>query len=63
MKKYMMQDRSGGIVNRIDEGLSLQAVYHMTDYTDQEFNDISSLEVSQDMLIGYSKDIYIKRTE
>jgi len=63
MKKYMMQDRSGDVINRTDEGLSLQAVYHMTDYTDREFDDISSLDVNQDMFIGDARDIYIKRTE
>lgn len=46
MKLYTTRDVSGGAAaTREDKGLSLQAVNTMTDWTAEEFDQISELEV------------------
>lgn len=66
MRKYEMQDRSAEFVNhqrkvRVDPGLSLQEVEHMTDWTAQELDDIASMNVGDEKL--YGSGVYVKRTE
>jgi len=61
MKRYTMEDRSGGTVNRRDCGLSLQQVFEMTDYSESEVDLIADLQAGQEMLVGHDQDIYIKR--
>lgn len=62
MRRYLMQDRSGGKINRADPHLSLQKVLEMTDYSEDEVDQIACLEVGQELLIGAQQDLYIKRT-
>lgn len=62
-RKYTMQDLSGGTVNRTDANLSFQEMYHMTDYSDDEIEQILDLEVGQTVTIGSSRDITVARTE
>jgi hypothetical protein len=61
MKRYTMQDRSGGVVNRIDPGLNLQQVYEMTDYSAEEVDEIADLKPGEFLLIGGAQDIYVRR--
>lgn len=63
IRRFTMQDRSGGKVNRTDENLSLQDALHMTDYSDEEVDKIADLQVGQELLFGREQDISIKRTE
>lgn len=62
MRRYTMQDRSGGTVNRTDTDLSLQQTYEMTDYSEQEMDELADLQVGSAMFLGSVKDIYILRT-
>ena len=61
MRRYTMQDRSGGRINRTDRNLSLVQVYEMTDYTEEEFDAVASLLPGQEMFIGSGRDIYVLR--
>ena len=47
-----MQDRVKGKVTREDNNLSLQQAYLMTDWTDEEMDQLASLEVGQEMFLG-----------
>lgn len=61
MKRYTMQDRSGGIVNRTDANIHLQRVLEMTDYTPEEVDAIADLQAGQELCVGEAKDISILR--
>lgn len=64
IRRYTMQDRSP--IHFASEGpptdvdLSLQQVYNMTDYTDEEFDHIASMEVGEEFFV--CSTTYIKRT-
>lgn len=62
LRRFTMEDRSGDDTHRSDENLSIQQVFEMTDYSEDEVDQIASLEVNGELLIGTQRDIYIKRT-
>lgn len=61
MKRYTMEDRSGGVVNRQDTNLSLQQVFEMTDYSEAEVDQIADLQVGQWLLIGSDQDVFVSK--
>lgn len=59
MRRYKMQDRSGNVVYRTDTNLSLQAVEHMTDWSEDEFDMIASMQVGESYC---PHGVYVERT-
>lgn len=47
MKRYTTRDESAGYISAEDKDLSLVGVYHMTDWTDDQFDTISEMIVGQ----------------
>lgn len=60
MKRYTTRDESAGYVSAEDKGLSLVGVYHMTDWSEQEFDKISEMKVGDKLNFG---GITVERTE
>lgn len=47
MKRYTTRDESAGYISAEDKGLSLVDVYHMTDWTDDQFDTISEMKIGE----------------
>lgn len=47
MKRYTTRDESAGHISAEDKGLSLVDVYHMTDWTDDQFDKISEMKIGE----------------
>lgn len=47
MKRYTTRDESAGYISAEDKGLSLVDVYHMTDWTDDQFDKISEMKIGE----------------
>jgi len=62
-RRFQMEDRSGGKVNRTDSNMTLQDALRMTDFTDDEVNAIVELKPGEEMLFGSDQDLSIKRTD
>ncbi len=62
MKRYTMRDLSGGRVNREDENLSFLGCLEMTDWSEDEVDRLSDLEVGGLVLLS-DGDIVCERTE
>ncbi len=64
MRRFTMQDRSepSAAESTTRNDLTLQQVFNMTDYSDEEFDAIADLQPGQSLLIGSDKDIYVGRT-
>lgn len=60
MKRYTTRDESAGYISAEDKGLSLAGVYHMTDWTDEQFDTIAQMDVGQKLNF---KGITVERTE
>lgn len=45
MKRYITRDESAGYISAEDSDLSLVGVYHMTDWSEEEFEKISEMKV------------------
>lgn len=60
MKKFTTSDESSGYVSAKDEGLTLAGVYLITDWTDEQFDQIACMEVHQKINFD---GICVKRTE
>jgi len=60
MRKYHMQDRSAGYVASDDPDLYLVSVFHMSDWTAEQFDMIASMQVNDERDFD---GIWIKRTE
>lgn len=59
MKVYRMQDISAPDT-KVDHGLRFSKVYEMTDYTDDELDAITSLQVDEELLLDKGH-IWIRR--
>lgn len=60
MKRYIIRDENAGYISAEDKGLSLIGVYHMTDWTDEQFDAIAQMEVGQKLNF---EGITVERTE
>lgn len=60
-RRYEMQDRSGGRINRTDSDLSILSVFNMTDFTEEEANAVLELAVGEELLLGSEQDISVRR--
>lgn len=61
MKRYTTVDESLGLdEDRMDEGLSLQGVCELTDWSEEEFDQISDLLVGEKVKFN---DVSVERTE
>jgi hypothetical protein len=51
VRRYNMQDRSAA-GTQVDDNLSIIQVYEMTDWAEDEFNQVLNLEERQEAVIG-----------
>ena len=47
MKRYTTRDESAGYISAEHKGLSLAGVYHITDWTDYQFDIISEMKIGE----------------
>lgn len=59
MKRYHMWDQSAGYISREDEGLSLLCVADMSNWTEEEFEQISLMEIGDKL---DSEGVVVQRT-
>lgn len=59
MKKYNMADMSQGVMSGHDEALNLAEVLNMTDWSDEEVDQIADLKVGE----RFGNDIIVERTK